>query len=48
MDILQHLVAGFGVALSPTNLLIAAIGLLLIVVAPVFRKKREEVFVEET
>ena len=26
MDILQHLVAGFGVALSPTNLLIAAIG----------------------
>ncbi|MBK9608536.1 MAG: tripartite tricarboxylate transporter permease [Betaproteobacteria bacterium] len=30
------------------GLLIAAIGLLLIVVAPVFRKKREEVFVEET
>lgn len=26
MDILQHLVAGFGVALSPTNLLIAAVG----------------------
>ena len=26
MDILQHLVAGFGVALSPTNLLIAALG----------------------
>ena len=30
------------------GLLIAALGLLLIVVAPVFRKKREEVFVEET
>jgi putative tricarboxylic transport membrane protein len=26
MEILQHLVAGFGVALSPTNLLIAAVG----------------------
>ena len=26
MDILQHLLAGFGVALSPTNLLIAAFG----------------------
>ncbi len=26
MDTLQHLVAGFGVALSPTNLLIAALG----------------------
>ncbi len=26
MDILQHLVMGFGVALSPTNLLIAALG----------------------
>lgn len=29
MDILQHLVAGFGVALSPTNLLIAAFGCLI-------------------
>lgn len=29
MDTLQHLLAGFGVALSPTNLLIAAIGSLI-------------------
>jgi len=29
MDILQHLAAGFGIALSPTNLAIAAIGALI-------------------
>ncbi len=29
MDVLQHLIAGFGVALSPTNLAIAAIGALI-------------------